>query len=259
MPSAASSSTRNPIGRAFRILAWMAAREDGPFGLREIAKGVEMNPSTVHRLLGLLEEEGLVRQDDRGGAYGLGSELLRLARVASGTHPARIAALPAMRELAHATGETVTFGLYDPVRRQSSVAAVVESDAPFRYVPELDEWRDLHTGASGRAVMAFLPEAERRLVIERTQLAPVTEHTITSPAELEGVLADVREQGYAFSREERRLGGIGIAAPVFGPGGRVVGAVGLSVPTQRFAPADEPGLAERVRRCAAEVTNVLGG
>ena len=42
----------------------MAPRDDGPWGVREIAKGVGMNPSTVHRLLGLLEEEGLVRQDD---------------------------------------------------------------------------------------------------------------------------------------------------------------------------------------------------
>jgi len=237
----------------------MAAREDGPFGLREIAKGVEMNPSTVHRLLGLLEEEGLVRQDDHGGDYGLGPELLRLARTAADTHPARVAALPAMRELAAASGETVTFGLYDPVRRQTSVAAIVESDAPFRYVPELDEWRDLHTGASGRAVMAFLPTAERAAIVERTRLVPATEHTITRPDELEDVLELVRERGYAFSREERRLGGVGIAAPVFGPGGKVVGEVGVSVPAQRFRAADEARLAVLVKECAAAVTGALGG
>lgn len=237
----------------------MAAREDGPFGLREIAKGVGMNPSTVHRLLGLLEEEGLVHQDSHGGAYGLGTELLRLARIASGTHPARIAALPAMRELADASGETVTFGLYDPVRRQTSVAAIVESDAPFRFVPALDEWRDLHTGASGRAVMAFLPAAERAAIVERTRLVPATEHTITHPDELEQVLSVVRERGYAISREERRLGGVGIAAPVFGPGGKIVGEVGLSVPTQRFRAADEGRLAVLVKACAAAVTGVLGG
>ena len=86
----------------------MAPREDGPWGVREIAKGVEMNPSTVHRLLGLLEEEGLVRQDDPGGGYGLGTELLRLAWTAAGSHPVRSAALPHMRELAAASGETVT-------------------------------------------------------------------------------------------------------------------------------------------------------
>jgi DNA-binding IclR family transcriptional regulator len=237
----------------------MAPREDGPWGVREIAKGVAMNPSTVHRLLGLLEEEGLVRQDDPGGGYGLGTELLRLAWTAAGSHPVRSAALPHMRELAAASGETVTLGLYDPVRQQTCVLAVVESDAPFRYVSNLHEWRDLYTGASGRAVMAFLPEDERRAIVERTKLAPATEHTITHTDELETVLAEVRARGYASSQEERRLGGVGIAAPVFGAGGIVLGEVGLSVPTQRFDPDDEPRLARLVLTCAERIGAALGG
>lgn len=259
METTATRGTRNPIGRAFRILAWMAPRDDGPWGVREIAKGVGMNPSTVHRLLGLLEEEGLVRQDDPGGGYGLGTELLRLAWTAAGSHPVRSAALPHMRELAEASGETVTLGLYDPVRQQTCVLAVVESDAPFRYVSNLHEWRDLYTGASGRAVMAFLPEEERRAIVDRTKLAPATEHTITSADELEAVLAGVRERGYASSQEERRLGGVGIAAPIFGAGGAVLGEVGLSVPTQRFDPEDEPRLARLVAACAERIGAALGG
>jgi DNA-binding IclR family transcriptional regulator len=227
--------------------------------VREIAKGVAMNPSTVHRLLGLLEEEGLVRQDDPGGGYGLGTELLRLAWTAAGSHPVRSAALPHMRELAKASGETVTLGLYDPVRQQTCVLAVVESDAPFRYVSNLHEWRDLYTGASGRAVMAFLPEVERRAIVERTKLAPATEHTITSADELEAVLAEVRARGYASSQEERRLGGVGIAAPIFGAGGAVLGEVGLSVPTQRFDPDDAPRLARLVTACAERIGAALGG
>jgi IclR family acetate operon transcriptional repressor len=237
----------------------MAARTDGPWGVREIAKGVEMNPSTVHRLLGLLDEEGLVRQDQPGEGYHLGAELLRLAWTASGTHPVRNAALPHMRELAEASGETVTLGLYDPVRQQTYVLAMIESEAPFRYVTKLHEWRDLHTGASGRAVMAFLPEDERRAVIEKTNLAPATEHTITSPEELEAVLATVRERGYAFSQEERRLGGVGIAAPIFGPGRQIFGEVGVSVPTQRFVPEDEARLAALVTACAGSISEAMGG
>jgi DNA-binding IclR family transcriptional regulator len=218
-----------------------------------------MNASTVHRLLGLLEEEGLVHQDERGGRYGIGAELVRLAWSAVGSHPVGTVALPFLRELATASGETATLGVYDPVRRQTCVVAVVESDAPFRFTAPLYEWRDLHAGASGRAVLAFLPEEERLLVAERTQLAAATEHTITSLEELEHVLARVRELGYAFSTEERRLGGVGIAAPVFGPGGSVVGEVGLSIPLQRFSTPDEQRLAVQVVRCAALVTDALGG
>ncbi len=237
----------------------MAARDDGPWGVREIAAGVEMNPSTVHRILGLLDEEGLVRQDDPGGGYRLGTELLRLAWTATGTHPVRTAALPFVRELVEASGETATLGLYDPVRQQTCVVAVVESEEPFRYVSTLHEWRDLHTGASGRAVMAFLPEPERQDIVRRTRLAPVTAYTITDADALEDVLAGVRQRGYAFSQEERRLGGVGIASPVFGPRQQIVGEVGLSVPAQRFSPDDEPRLAGLVIACAAQITKALGG
>jgi len=73
------------------------------------------------------------------------------------------------------------------------------------------------------------------------------------------VLAEVRERGYAFSREERRLGGVGIAAPVFGPGGQVVAEVGVSVPTQRFVRGDEPRLARLVKACAEQITAEIGG
>ncbi len=255
----APRGTRNPIGRAFTILSWMARRDDGPWGVRELAKGVGMNPSTVHRLLGLLEEEGLVRQEAEGSRYGVGDELLRLAWTAAGTNPIERAALPHMQVLVAESGETATFGLYDPVRRQTCVVAVVESDEPFRYVTRLHEWRDLHTGASGRAVMAFLPDDVRAEVIERTRLAPATEHTITSPEALERSLATVRDRGYAFSQEERRLGGVGIAAPVFGAGGRVAGEVGVSVPTQRFIPGDEDRLAALVRACAERISAAIGG
>jgi DNA-binding IclR family transcriptional regulator len=107
--------------------------------------------------------------------------------------------------------------------------------------------------------MAFLPDDVRAEVVERTRLAPATEHTITSPAALEEALAEVRTRGYAFSQEERRLGGVGIAAPVFGPGARVVGEVGLSVPTQRFVAADEARLAALVRTCAERISVAIGG
>lgn len=107
--------------------------------------------------------------------------------------------------------------------------------------------------------MAFLPADERRAVIERTRLAPATEHTITRADELERVLAEVRDRGYAFSQEERQLGGVGIAAPVFGPGGQVVAEVGVSVPAQRFVPRDEARFAQLVRACAAQITDEIGG
>jgi DNA-binding IclR family transcriptional regulator len=59
--------------------------------------------------------------------------------------------------------------------------------------------------------------------------------------------------------EERRVGGVGVAAPVFGMQGQVIGEVGVSIPTQRYAPDDEARLAALVVRCARSVTEAIGG
>ncbi|MFN0154287.1 MAG: IclR family transcriptional regulator [Gaiella sp.] len=252
-------SPRDPVGRAFHILSWMAGRDGGPWGVREIARALEMSPSTVQRLLRTLEDEQLIRQDAATGRYDVGVELLRLAWRASGLRSLREAAVPPMRDLVSATGETASLGLYDSTRQQTCIVEIVEADTPFRFVPRLHEWRELHTGASGRAVMAFLPEEELEAILGQAELRAATERTITDPHALREVLAQVRRDGYALSEEERRLGGAGLAAPVFGPGGQVIAEIGIGVPTQRFDRAAALELAAHVVACASVVTAGIGG
>src|SRR5262249_22676766 len=126
------------------------------------------------------------------------------------------------------------------------------------FVSDLYEWRAMHAGASGRAILAFLPEDERASVLARG-LPALTSATITDANALERSLARTRGRGYALSVEERRAGGVGLAAPVLAAGGRVITAVGLALPTQRFDAADEPRLASLVTACARSITVALGG
>ena len=54
-----------------------------------------------------------------------------------------------------------------------------------------------------------------------------TDTTITDPDDLRRELASIRERGYALSNGERDVGVRGVAAPMFGPDGRVT--AGISV------------------------------
>jgi IclR family acetate operon transcriptional repressor len=248
---------RNPVTRAFRILGWMAGAEGDAWPLGEIAAGVGMHPATVHRVLGQLVEDGLVRQAPGTGAYGLGLEFLRLAWLASGRESLRDVAEPELRALTADTGETSWLGLYEPSRRQMLFAASVESEQPIRQVRPVNEWRPVHGGASGRALLAFLPEAEREAVLAGP-LDAVTEHTITDPDALRGQLDEVRERGYAVTRGERVLGGVGLAAPILAGDGRLLGVVGIGLPEQRYRASDEARLAKRVIAAANAVARAAG-
>ena len=61
-----------------------------------------------------------------------------------------------------------------------------------------------------------------------------TSRTITSRASLESALAQVRATGAAVEVEEWTAGIAGLAAPIRGHGGLVVGAIGIRGPVDRI-------------------------
>jgi IclR family acetate operon transcriptional repressor len=164
-----------------------------------------------------------------------------------------------MQSLVAGCNETAFLGLYDPARLEMVLAASVESLHPLRYVVRLHEWVPIHAGASGLAIMAFLPESERQAIISRTALRPFTDRTITEPQTLEKELARTRQRGYAFTRSQRIPGAVGLAAPIFGPDSRVVGDLILTIPEHRFSQKKESCLATLVLEHTKQLTLAIGG
>ena len=250
---------RDPLTKGLRLLRFIMQQPGGTVSVREAAEGVSMPPSSVHRLLVMLAEEKVLRQDPASQRYGLSLDVYRLAQIVAAHTPLRAIALRHMRALVDACDEAAFFSLYDPARRQMISVASVESSHALRYVVETDRWKPVHVGASGLAIMAFLPAAERAAIAAATGLPAVTSRSITDAPTLETVLARVRALGYACTIGQRIVGAVGIAVPVFGPDGTVLGDVGLTIPEQRFDPAAEAMLAGRLGACAAEIMGEIGG
>src|SRR4051812_6799696 len=153
---AVSARQRNPVTRAFRIVGWMAGASGEAWPLGEIAAGVSMHPATVHRLLGQLVEDGLVRQVP-GGAYGLGLEFLRLAWLASGRESLRDVAEPELRALTADTGETSWLGVFQPSRGPIVFPPAGGVPPPVPPGPPAYKKRPGPRGAGGRALAPVPP------------------------------------------------------------------------------------------------------
>ena len=110
-----------------------------------------------------------------------------------------------------------------------------------------------HAGASSKALMAFLPEAEIEAIVREKGLPKLCTNTITKPEALKTELALIRERGYAVSLEETDPGAWGVAAPIRGWSGDTVGAVGVAGPTLRY---DEARLQQYVICCRAAARKV---
>ncbi len=254
---------RDAVAKTLDLLCWLVDNlgENGgrAWGVRELAEQLGFSPATVHRALAGLMRHGFVQQGGSAGKYSIGMEVYRLALKVQPHLSLRNAAMPVMQELVAKCNEAAFLGFYDASRLEMMFVAVINSSHPLRYVVPINEWIPVHAGASGLAVMAFLPEAERRAIVERRGLPRITEATITDPDRLEAELAKVRRRGYAFSRGQRTKGAVAIAAPIWGPNGRILGELNLSVPEPRFDEHMTPDYATLVITHAQRITENLGG
>ena len=248
---------RHPLARGIEILTLMTDSGQPSYGVRELAGRLGVSASTAHRLLTDLEGLGMVTRAP-AGSYRLGLEFLRLAWTASSRFPLRDAASDVLAELAARSGESSFFGLYNEQRHQMMFAVSVESPHPLRYTVPQGVWLPLHAGASGLAILAFLPD-EVQAEVARRGLDPLTERTLVDAGQLAERLDRIRRDGYAISHGERINGAIAIAAPVLGPVGTVIGDVGITVPESRFNAAATSQLAGLVLRSAESLTRRFAG
>ena len=240
------NTTRDPLARSFQLLRWFTGEQLESIGVREAAAALSIAPSTAHNLLAALTAEGVLAQDEQTGRYTLGFELFHLAHRAIDQVPLRRLAMPHLRKLVGSCNEAAHLSLYVRERAELVTIAGVESTHPVRYVVEMYSWRPLHVGASGRAVLAFLPEAERAALLASPGQR--------KPADLAQEIAAVHERGYALTAGTRIQGAVGLAAPLFDAVGTVLGAVGIAMPAQRFDPDTVERLARPLMACARNLT-----
>jgi len=244
------------LDRAVAILRAFDERRPR-LSLSEIAFALALNTSTAHRLLQALKAHGLVAQPDGGKSYALGPTVLRLARVATGSHDVQELARPFMRRLRDAIGETV--GLH--VLRSDLVRVVVDQaeshQALRRSYTELGEPIPLHQGAPGKVLLAFLPEEQRTQLLTGT-LEAANENTVTDAARLRAEMDAVRHSGYAVSFGER-VGGIHtVAVPLRDHHGQVSAALSVTGPALRMPRERLEAIAPLASATAREISTRLG-
>jgi DNA-binding IclR family transcriptional regulator len=242
-----------------KALTWIVEERSKDVGVRELATGLKVSPSTAHRLLKDLAHAEFVKQDEQMGRYSLSVEFVRLAHLASAHLSLEQVALMHMRRLSDVCNETSLLGVYDGSRQEMVFMAMVESSHPLRYSIELNRWFPLHLGASGLAILAHLEEGQIASIVERAALEPATSASAVQPSRLGKELQAIRKNGYAVTHGVRTPGVVGLAAPVFGGDGEVIGTICLAIPETRFNKASEPRFANLMIACAREVTKSIGG
>jgi DNA-binding IclR family transcriptional regulator len=220
-------------------------------GVTQIAREVTLPPSTTHRLLSTLVGLGFAGVEPETRRYYLGLKVFELSSQVSFAKGLSELALPIMKKLAEATGESIFMGVRDDtdivcIERVVS-RNLVQVDAPIgNRVP-------LHRLAQGKAILAYLPEPEREEILGRASLEPGTQKTIVDPQELHQVLDETRERGWAIADEENEKGVRAIAVPLMNGHNVPVAAIAIAAPAFRASAKDLKRLAPVLSNAVREL------
>lgn len=255
---AEEKETKNPVQSAERIFQVMEMLADnGEMGLMEISAALGLHKSTVHRLLMSLIYMGYAKQDEATQKYMLSYKVVNMAGKILDRMDILQVAKPYMERLSDLSGETVHL-----VQREGNkILYIYKIEArvgSIRMVSRVGMMHPMYCSGVGKAIMATLSEAEIRQIWDESVIEKKTDKTITDFADMQKVLAEVKEKGYALDDEENEKDVRCIAACLYSYQKEVRYAFSISGPTSRMTRERVEELSADVKKIQEELSRELG-
>lgn len=243
------------IGRAFAIMEEIARNRDG-IGLAELSKRVGLHNSTTFHLVRTMVSLGYVRQLKDSKRYRIGRPLFALAANALDEIEMMSLATPVLEELSRETGESAHFS----VRMGDAVVVLARTSGPgaFQMTDRVGVMRPAHATALGKIMLASLNDEQFSGWLDRADLKPHTQNTITETARLRREIVEVRRAGLAFDNGEFDIELRCVALPVRDFTGQVTGALGISGPVWRLSMETLQKRVRIVRAAADRLSDEFG-
>jgi len=241
------------IARSIHVIDLLARR--GPLGVRAVAQQLDLPLGSAHRLLTDLASESIIERTIAGD-WQLSYRLLEIVGVQLERVQLPRLARPVLEQLASETRETTFLAV--PSRDEIVYLDKVQTDMQLQLNVELGTRRPMHCTGLGKAILAFLPEAQQERVLANTPLRPYTANTITDPIVLRLELVRTRQRGYSMDREEIIQGVHCIAVPILNHAGRPVGAISIAGTTPKTDGERLDAMVSRLKSAGEYVSRRLG-
>ncbi|MFC7395365.1 IclR family transcriptional regulator [Scopulibacillus cellulosilyticus] len=210
--------------------------------------------TSLHRMVGSLEEMGFLTKDEEG-YYSLGLLFLQFGQLVADRLDIRTIARPIMKELRDDVEEAVNL-----IVRYGNEAMYIEkldTPQPVRLYTSVGRRSPLYAGES-RIILAYLPKGEQETYIENTDLKPIGIGTITDKHVLRQSLDEARKNGYVVTRSELENYTASVSAPVLNGQNQVAAAISVAGIEARYQEDRLPELIKKVKKAAMEISKKLG-
>ena len=202
--------------------------------ISDVSKETGLDRATARRCLLTLAELGYAAYD--GKFFQLTPKILRLGHAYLSATPLPRLVQPYLDQLSERVGQSASASVLDGVEIVYVERAAQKRVMSINLTP--GSRLPAYCASMGRVLLAALPEAEARAIVEASDRKANTPYTKTAPEALMEELAGVRRNGFALIDQELEIGLRSIAVPLENARGRVVAALNIGAPAA-LASAEE--------------------
>jgi DNA-binding IclR family transcriptional regulator len=226
-------------------------REQDSIRVSEAGEAIGVARSTAHRLLAMLQYHGFVVQDESSRAYRAGPALVDVGLSVVRHMDIREQARPHLERLAQDVAETVHLA----VLRGSDVVFVdsVETTRAVRVGSRTGASMPAHCTAAGKALLAALSASQLRDALPAGRIKGLTPSSVTTRADLEKQLGEIRDRGFATNMGESESDVAAVAQAVHDRQGAARGSVTISAPISRLDREGIQDLVGPLQTCVASI------
>jgi IclR family pca regulon transcriptional regulator len=252
-PDKAEANPKNTVQSVAKVFAVLRAFDQTlpELTISDVGGRAGLDRGTSFRLVNTLCQLGYLARVPQSRRFRLTLKCLELGYTALARADLNVLARQRMRELVPAVADAASLGMLDGTD-------VVYIERIQGTLPQLNLDRRVgsrtsaYAAALGHAMLAWLPLAEQRAIIERSNRVKLSARTLTATTDLLQRLRAVRKQGYAISDGENAYGLRTVAAPVLDIAGQPVAGVSLTVHADRMSMRDFQSEAVPVVRALGE-------
>ena len=218
------------------------AEEQAPMTLSELARALDMAPSTCFNLVRTFESRGFLYATGQRRALYPTKRMLTLTREIELHDPVGTAVVRCLSELRDATEETII--LANRTRDFVTYLEVFESQHRIRYSARVGETRLVQLNSMGKALISLMPPDERDALAAELVFNKVTDRSLDNKY---AFLADIERsipRGWFLNDGESVIDVIAMAVPIVINGSAF--AIGLAGPRHRVENRI-PELAEQIK------------
>jgi len=253
-----TNNSRYQVPNLERALMILELLSGNPAGLTssQISKYLNLSRNSIFRITTTLYDNGYLCRNEESKLFQLSQKLLTLGYAAIGEQTLIENSLPHMRSLRDKYGETVPLGILHGMH--GLVVESIPGTFSFRYVLEPGKHFHLHTSASGKAIIAYLPENEREELIQKIEYKTYNERTINSRENFRKCLKEVRTKGFAVDFAEEIDGMHCVGAPIFNRRGYPIAAIWITGPYMRLDVSRLDMIGNDVKKYADNISQSFG-